>query len=542
DIAMSLTYAQMKHIHPQNQNWSYPEFIKNNLTSILAPNYLSFGDIDAHGQFADSQYMLRIHTSSDLSQFLVIAQPTPSLLHWLIPKASIVVDSHVMEIRKIVDLRSLNRLIVNSNNLDGANAQEISNLVKQGKLISLSKLISKAENQGLAPPKALGLIRPGAENLIYNAPRYYLLGETILNNSVSLVDKLAGMREVNLLQQELNYLLNFPNFVLYSSNGIQHALKAQKALASFIPNDKYLIAYLQVNSHGKITGTHLLMDDSPSDIAIGDAQKKHSTESINDFVMDDLTSTDLNSMPSSFPEGQNDAAKDSELNHDVDTDNPLFNQLTAIAKTRQFTLKPISEEIIVLLKNQTKSEQTEFDTRLAKLQQKYNEASKEEQNKIFAKFKAIAHDNAYLPAATFLEFVKSANFKVLFQLYLKGLKENSKDQQLSGEQIDQQFQKVKESQSWDDLEQYAAQINQLLQFEHVFDADQLIAYQNSARSLVTQKLNQFILSSNEALPSNAFNPDHLQTLTNILKLIWITDPDTHDFYIAEFELREPSRT
>lgn len=535
DIAMALTYAQMKNIHPQNQNWSYPEFINNNLTSILAPNYLSLGNIDAHGQFADSPYMLRIHTSSDLSQFLVIAQPTPSLLQWLIPKASIVVDSHVMEIRKITDLRALNRLIVNSNNLDGANSHEISNLVKQGKLIPLSRLISKAENQGLSPPKALSLIRPGAENLIYNAPRYYLLGETILNNSINLVEKLAGMREIGMLQQELNYLLNFPDFVLYSSNGIQQALKGQKALGTIVPSDKYLIAYLQLNTHGKIADTYLLMDDSPSDIAIGDSQKKSFLESGNDFVAEDLSS---NVQDEQALDKQTETI-DFEISPNVDTDHPLFHQLSSLANIRQFTLKPITEEIIVLLKKQAKSAQSEFDSQMAKLQQKYLEASKEEQNKIFAKFKTITHDNAYLPAATFLEFIKSANLKVLFQTYLKELKEKSNDKQLSTEKIEQQFLLVQESQTWDDLEKHAAQINQLLQFDHVSDSERLVALQNSARSQVTQKLNHFILSSSEALPSNAFNPDHLQTLTNILKLIWITDPDTHDFYIAEFELREP---
>lgn len=539
DIAMSLTYAQLKHIHPQNQNWSYPEFIKNNLISILAPNYLSMAEVDAHGQFANSPYMLRIYTSSDLSQFLVIAQPSPSLLQWLVPKASIIVDSRVMEMRKIKDLKALNRLIVNSNNLDGVNANEISNLVKQGELISLASLISKAENQGLAPPKALGLIRPGAENLIYNAPRYYLLGETILNSSLDLVDKLAGMKEVSLFKQELTSLLKFPDFVLYSSNGIQHALQAQKALATLVPKDKFLVAYLQLNAHGKITSTHLLMDDNKPDIALEEKGKSSFKDNEIDSKKpsDETFEQDLalfnDSESKNIPFNEPDDAQ-------VDTEDPLFLQLSTIANFRQILLKPIADEMIDLLKKQSLAAQPDFTNRFAKLQQKYADADRDQQNKIFKKFNAMTHENIYLPAAKFLELVQAADLKVLFQEYLLSLKQQSSGHQISDEQVAQQFELIQESATWQELEHHVAQISQLLQFDHLPEEGRLIAFQNSTRSLVTQKLNQFILSSTEALPSEAFAPDYLQTLTNILKAVWITDPDTHDFYIAEFELRGPS--
>lgn len=536
DIAMALTYAQLKHIHPQNQNWSYPDFIKNNLTPVLAPGYISLADIDSHGQFANCPYMLRVHTSSDLSQFLVIAQPCPSLLQWLVPKASIIVDSLVMEMRKITDLKPLNRLIVNSNNLDGINANEISNLVKQGDLIPLSSLVSKAENQGLAPPKVLGLIRPGAENMIYNAPRYYLLGETILNSSLDLADKYAGVKEASILQQELNSILKFQDFVFYTSDGIQHALKAQKAMAEFIPNDKFLIACLQLNVHGKIANALLLMDNTPSDIAIGEKNINKAKDD-NDFASGLDSKNDF----STPLQGENDAKGLTEEKsiQDVDSENPLFIQLTGIAKLRQIALKPLASETIMLVKKQTLSAQADFPIRLAKLQQKYLEADLNEQAKLFKKFGTIIHDNTHLPAAKFLEYFQATNLKNAFEDYLLNLKKQSKEQQVTDEQIAKQFHIIQASTSWQELEKNTAQINQMLQFNRVSDADRLITLQNSTRSMVTQKLNQFILSSSEALPSNAFNPDYLETLTHILKAVWITDPSTHDFYIAEFELREP---
>lgn len=531
DIAMSLTYAQLKNIHPQNQNWSHPEFLRNNLTPILAPNYLSLADVDAHGQFANCPYMLRIHSSSDLSEFLVIAQPCPSLLQWLAPKASIVVDSRAMEMRKIVDLRALNRLIFNSNNLDGLSSNEISHLVSQGALVPLSSLVNKAESQGLAPPKALSLIRPGAENRIYNAPRYYLLGETVISHSLDLAGKLSGGKEVSLLQQELSSLIHFPDLVLYTAGGIQHALKAQKALTSLSPNDKFIIAYLQMNNHGKITNSHLLIDDHPAEIATAEIKLP------------------LNDPSNASPDNELEANEElivetveAPIEHDiiqeVDTDHPLFSQLSSIADARSSTLNPIAEEIIDLVNKQTTSVQSDFTSRLIKLQQKYADADREEQNKIFKKFHKIAHDHHFLPAAKFMEYVHVSGLKPLFQEYLK---KQSKDHQITDEQIEQQFQNLKTSSTWQELEQHSAQINQLLQFERVPDEGRLTAFQDSARSIVTQKLNQFILSSTEALPASAFNPEYLQNLTNIIKAVWIIDPEMHDFYIAEFELRAPER-
>lgn len=135
DVTMALAYAQIHHINPHKQNWSDPDFLRNNLTAVLTPNYPSPASIDAHGQFSNCPYILRIYTSNDLSQFLVIAQPAPNILNWLIPKSSIIVDSKSMELRKINDLKALNRLLVNTNTLDGTNAVEVSNLAKQGELI-----------------------------------------------------------------------------------------------------------------------------------------------------------------------------------------------------------------------------------------------------------------------------------------------------------------------------------------------------------------------------------------------------------------------
>src|SRR5262249_55488559 len=161
-----------------------------------------------------------------------------------------------MEMRKVNDLKTLNRLLLNPTTLDGTNAHDVSELIKNGKLIPLSVLAAKADRQGFNPPKALGLIRPGAENVIYNAPRYYHFGEDFLTKALMIAESPSNGYEVELLQHEMKDLAKYPNLVLYSSQGMQWAVQAQKALNAFLPNNKMLIAYLKFNSRGAVSSSH----------------------------------------------------------------------------------------------------------------------------------------------------------------------------------------------------------------------------------------------------------------------------------------------
>src|SRR5690606_8087270 len=98
-------------------------------------------------------------------------QPAPNLMQWLVHKKTLVVDSSTMEMRKISDLKALNRLLANPDPLEGSNGEDIHHLIKEGGLMSLNSLAGHKNHWGFSPPKTLGFIRPGAENYIYNAPR-----------------------------------------------------------------------------------------------------------------------------------------------------------------------------------------------------------------------------------------------------------------------------------------------------------------------------------------------------------------------------------
>src|SRR5262249_43379368 len=145
-----------------------------------------------------------------------------------------VVDSKLMQLKKVADMKTLNRLLVNSNNLDNSNAIEVTNLVKHGELIPLNILAKKRKGQDFSPPKALILMRPGAENYIYNAPRYYQLGETILKRAIDLMEMPGSAYEMSRLKQDMSLLSKMHDMILYSSEGIQLTLDAQKAIAAFV--------------------------------------------------------------------------------------------------------------------------------------------------------------------------------------------------------------------------------------------------------------------------------------------------------------------
>ncbi len=262
DIAMALMYAQVNNIQPRKHNWSDPEFVKNNLASLVTHDYPELSYINSCGRFTNCGYHLRTYTSNDFSQFLVIAQPAPSMYQWVAPRSAIVVDSKVMELRKIDDLKALNRMLVNPDSLEGPNAIEVTNLVMQGELIPLTTLATRRSYKGFTPPKALTLTHPGAENRIYNAPRYHQLGESIVQRSLFLMNNAEDQYEKSRLQQEIEVLAKLPSVVLYSSAGMETAMEMQRALTMVAPHEKFLTGYLKFNPKGNLISSHLIMDQA----------------------------------------------------------------------------------------------------------------------------------------------------------------------------------------------------------------------------------------------------------------------------------------
>jgi hypothetical protein len=267
DIAMALTSAHINHISPIKQNWSDPEFLNTNINRVVSPDLHPQAVLNSQGQFNNYPYILRVYTNGDMSQFLVIAQPAPNLFQWLIHKKAIVIDSKSMEIHKISDLKTLNRLLANPNPLAGGNGEEITRLVKESTLMTLSSLAGKKNRWGFTPPKGLSNLKPGSQNYIYNAPRYFPLGESLLDQAIYLSENSDKKYESILFQQDLEVVSQFPNLVLFSSKGIETAVDALKAINNFSPKSEFMIAYIRFNDDGIVINSHLVDKSKMEEIA-----------------------------------------------------------------------------------------------------------------------------------------------------------------------------------------------------------------------------------------------------------------------------------
>ena len=555
DVAMALTSA---HIHPiqlQNQNWADPDFIRNNLTAVLASQYNPAFTVDSHGQLGVGSYLIRIYTSSNLSQFLVIAQPAPSLLQWFLPKASLLVDSDHMELRKVNDLKVLNRLLLNPQTLDSTNTAEISRLVLQGELFPLSHLYVKSEKQGFNPPKVLASIRPGAENLVYNAPRYYRFGEDFMKEALAITGKPSNsfhdhIDNVELLQVELQRLAKFPNLVLYSSHGLQWAIQAQRALNTFVPHNKLLVAYLKFSSKGSILSSHLLMDEGAHDVAVGPA---------------------IYSQPlpaSAAPPTGSYLRPTSAARSNIDMDHPIYVELCSVKDQQEQALKEFENDIQGLLntpnrpaiiafiermetmlkkgqKNYIHDEEKlaktittyQFLDLLKNTMKKYDDSQRKNEDAMIQALVKLYMDNSDVPLSDFLEYIKAAGLDDFVKDHLALYEQSHAATGLPQKHIEDLIQNINKATNLAELNDLVDTLSKTLNLERFPNSAKLITYQNDTRGRVLEKLNEFLFSSDKGLPKEEFKEENRGVLAHIMKSSWVTDPDEFDYFINEFEIR-----
>ncbi len=263
DIAMALTYAKLHAVNPASQNWSDPEFLRHSLLAILSPSTIASTGIMNSSQGSNSHYILRIYTSYDLSRFLVVAQPTPNLMQMWVPKHAIIVDSRMMYLRKTMDFKALNRFLAYPYPLDESHSAELDQLISNSKLIPLSDIAEIRENLEFMPPKALGFLRPGAENRIYNAPRYHEFGEAVLMHTLTRQDLSNIVDDDWNVHDELEKLASLDNFVLYVPEKITLSPHASDLFSALPLEGKFLLGYLNLTNDGKIRSSHLMMQNDP---------------------------------------------------------------------------------------------------------------------------------------------------------------------------------------------------------------------------------------------------------------------------------------
>ncbi|WP_068467059.1 FHA domain-containing protein [Candidatus Protochlamydia phocaeensis] len=513
DIAMALAHAQLYHIKPPNQNWSDLDFLKNNLQVIL-PNVPSYASqLDAQGQFNCCPYSLRIYTSSDLSHFLLIAQPAPSLLHWLIPKSIIVIDSHSMELRTLKDVRSLNRLLTNPDPLESMNGKEISSLIKQGELIRLATLANETGNLDYAPPKNLGWIKPGAENFIYNAPRYHRLGQRLIQKALALSTSRGTSQEVAALKQDVESFSSLNNLILYADQGKKSALLTRQGVMTFAPSDKFLFGYLLFNNQGKIYQVHLLKDEEELKDPIASLNKE------NDLIAFHAA-TEKN-----HKDEQGHALEESQ----IDFNHPIYIKLQSLAMARENELQPLTTALTNLLNHELPNPRTGFQFEFQNLSHAYLMADAKHKQAIKEALDSLYHQYEDMPINQFMAFVKHLHLEQLIQ-------QDNQAFSLADENCIQNLETmlvhIEKAKSLSELDNLIHIATTWLNFDYIKDPQDLMKYQNLLRNQILNQLENQLLSQTKHLAVRAEDRDVLQHILNYERLI---KPEEKDFFLNEFD-------
>lgn len=522
DIAMAMNYASRHHLAPSKQNWLNTEFIQTNLARVLSPHLHSQAQINDQGQFIKYPYILRVYTNSDVSKFLVIAQPAPHLFQWLVNKTAIVVDSTTMEIRKVNDIKAFNKLLANPNPLEGKNGIAISHLIQNGTTMSLDSLAGNNNLWGFSPPKALSLMRPGSENYIYNAPRYYPFGESLLRRAIDLIQNSGNNEDITLLQDEVHSFDKYKDIILYSSHGMQTALDAQRALAILLPDKAFMVAYLKLGHKGHITSSHLLIDeDHHHQLGLLEQTSLLHRE----FEVPPFS-------PSNFQEESTLIQPDE---GQIDQKHPLYLKLQALNIERQHILKPISNELITLISQNTAAINPEFSQKCQQLLTNYETADTEIQDKLKDKLTELYEEHSEMPLQQFALYIRSGGFSPFVKNNLKNRLESNDTSNISDYDMDDLFQKIQLATDLIELENGVAQIAPELNIGKLPDHKKLIVFQNRLHAEVLNKLAQFLLSPDKNIAAKEISDEDQARLNRIIKLSWITNTDEIDFLITEFE-------
>ncbi len=503
DIAIALTHAKLSQPVTHNKSWADAEFIKNNIQAILQNESSYASQIGQHGQFNCCPYNLRIYTSSNLSHFLLIAQPEPSLFSWIIPKSLIVVDSQAMELRMLKDVRSLNRLLAIPDPLDGPNSKDISALVKTGILIRLAALAHESGRQDFAPPKNLGLIKPGAENYLYNAPRYHRLGLNLMQKVSALATGKSSSHEVALIKQEIENFTALHQMVFYAPQGKSSALLFRKELMVFVPTENYLFGYLTFNNTGTAYQALLLKE--------GDELQK------NEYPQEQIAM-------------QDDIEIKSEIAANVDTNHPIYIQLKAMTAERAKILKPYADAIVEQINHEIKTPSPSFQSDFQNLSHEFVTADAKYNRQLQDSLEALYIQYEEMPTSEFVAFADELNLSQLIQAEEDDLK--IPDDHLR-EHFEQTIILMENSKSLDELDNLIHMATTQLNFDHIRDSKDLIQFQHRLRNQVLIQLDKHILTDKASTLTPAFK----EILLHILDQERLIHPEEKEYFLQEFEER-----
>lgn len=493
DVSMALTYAQLHDIKPHNKNWADHEFLKSNLNAVLTDPHRLASLIDIQNYFNKISYNLRIYTSSDLTRFLIIAQPISHWSYWIVSKNTLLVDSVSMEIRKVGDLRALNRLLAIADPLEKDDLGEISRLVKEEDPIPLMRLSEDSKAHDFTVPASLTKVNPGAENLIYNAPRYYRMGHSLIETTKKLLNSHEGKPEdVAFVKKETKALANLPNLILYVPHNQEVAEQIQQGLSVFCPEHSSIaFGWLSTDKKGDIVHCHALDSDKQTQIVF-DASSLH-------------------------PDKKTDS-----LDEDLDIINhPLYAKLTALKTSREQALGPVMEAIDTCLKKQIENPSNDFHDEYQELSKAFVQGDLNQTNEMKDALHNLYQEHDDLTYPHFMAIVKKVGFESIFQRTESFASRQKK--------FAYPIQKIAETNNLIELESWLEESRKRIASDRVPDPIALIAM----RRALMDTLERLLLSSGHHVDKISLTTTEKTALEQILNQAWIVEPEERDYFVAE---------
>jgi hypothetical protein len=501
DTAMALTNAKLYDLKPGNQNWNDSDFFKSNLKAVLSDQSSYADSIDSHGNFTCCPYTLRTYTNQDFSRFLLIAQPSPNLAQWILPKFTIIVDSETMELRSLSDIRTLNRLLANYKPLDESNGKDISRLFKESPLIPLHVLSQKDQNKDFLTPSCLAERQPGCEHFIYNAPRYYSLSQSLIQKTKNLLKESKSNRDLTALKHEIEILSRLPFYTIYAPNGKSEALVINESLSLYTPSDRFFIGYLRMAPNGTIQNSDIL------DISLLDSTKNNDFEEISD-------SSDLHD------------SKKMNLYH------PIHLHLSAIAYSRNHSLSEASQNIEILLKQHSKVVNKDFKSELEIAIQTYLSLDSQFEEQIRKVLLGLSNQYKDLSESEFILFAKESGLESILVSHLF----ENRDKLTQKEIENQILEEIEHSTDFSTLKKAFENsiLNIPFNLESVESAPLSIA-ENRVRNRTLDQIEKLLLLDSSSYKNTSNNEEEELNFKGILNNERLIHPHERLYFMNEFE-------
>lgn len=480
DISMAFTYAHLYQIKPPHQNWTDSDFIHETLFKFLPEELAPNAQLDKQGNFTNTDYLLRAYSTPDMSRFVLIAQPNPTLLQWILPRETIVIDSQSMELRRTQDIKELNRLLANPNPLESINAAAIFKLISTSELVRLSTLAQETGHIEFNPPANLSQVRLAATSLVYNAPRYYLFAQPL---TLALA---GGTSQEGDEQRALEDLLrtwrDFPNLVLYAKDNKELANHVFMALKERFPHETFLVGYLGPSSDTSTILTEPLPYSEPLDPYLYDFQG-HETSAV------------LEPPPSP----------------------PLDDEETLRLSARKRELKPLSKQIKRLLDANLPASQPDFYSKLNALLDEYKQHDLPPQPNAESTIAALAPEEIVAPKSE--EEVASQEITAAVQ---------EKFQQFSdliqiAKTLLQLQSVVRDIALWEKPTREIAPAR-------------FSVLRNKLKAQSLRRLELLLFSAASPLNPEDLQPRQRVVVQSILNNVGVDDPYQRDYYLKEFDL------